>query len=90
MISKEVQNQLNIIASILRLTDLHENASNYGVVERRPTNEERQAGADDPVQVLKIVDFRVIIFNQSNVHPIDFRLMLHEVRGFQRLLRKLL
>lgn len=74
MIGKEAQNQLNILTSLLGLIDLHENKGNYGVVERSPTDEEQQAGANDPVQEMKIVDFRVIIFIQSkSIKPIDFR-----------------
>lgn len=58
---EEVQNQLNIIATLLGLIDLHENKDNYGIVERQPTKEQEEslATVNGPVQELKIVDFRV-------------------------------
>lgn len=76
--------QLKMLSSLFCLTDLDSNTCNYGIVEGGCVDEK----TGEPVQELKIVDFRVIISacSTNNFIIIDkapnFRQILAKVQKF--------
>lgn len=59
-IDQNMMKQLDTLSDLLCLTDLGSNKGNYGIATRQPTEEEKKGGSKNPIEELKIVDFRVI------------------------------
>lgn len=59
-----MKSQMRILSSLLCLSDLRTNKGNHGVVERQPTEAEKEEGKKGPLKELRIVDFGVIVYIQ--------------------------